>query len=68
MKYCSNKDINKLIRMLVRQGWRFKHGTKHGCLCDPSGSHGITVAKSPSDYRSYKNFICDLRRLSRNVS
>ncbi|HHZ9317066.1 TPA: type II toxin-antitoxin system HicA family toxin [Pseudomonas aeruginosa] len=61
MKYCSNKEIDQLIRQLVRQGWRFHRGSKHGRLTHPSGRSTLTVAKSPSDCRSLQNFRRDLR-------
>jgi hypothetical protein len=62
MKYCSNKDIDKLIRVLIRQGWDFRRGGKHGRLAPPSGQPTMTVAKTPSDYRSLQNFRRDLRK------
>ncbi|ENO74699.1 hypothetical protein C664_19211 [Thauera sp. 63] len=62
MKYCSNKEMNCLIRKLVREGWGFRRGGKHGKLSHPSGWPIVTVAKSPSDWRSLENFRRDLRR------
>lgn len=62
MKYCSNNEIDALIRQLVRQGWRFHRGGKHGRLTHPGGRPTVTVAKSPSDFRSLENFRRDLRK------
>lgn len=62
MKYCSNKEIDQLIRQLIRQGWCFYRGSKHGRLTHPSGLPTLTVARSPSDFRSLDNFRRDLRR------
>lgn len=62
MKYCSNKEIDQLIRELVRQGWRFHRGSKHGRLTHPCARSTLTVAKSPSDCRSLNNFRRDLRK------
>lgn len=62
MKYCTNKEINKLIRRMVRQGWSFRRGSKHGRITHPRGRPTLTVASSPSDRRSYFNFRCDVRR------
>lgn len=56
MKYCSNKEIDRLIRQLVSQGRGFRRGSKHGRLPHPSGRPTLTVAKSPSDCRSLQNF------------
>lgn len=61
MKYCSNKEIDQLIRQLVRQGWRFHRGSKHGRLVHPDGWPTATVVKTPSDHRSLQNFRRDLR-------
>lgn len=62
MKYSSNKKLNQMIRQLVRQGWSFQHGGKHGRLTHPDGWPTMTVAKSPSDCRSFHNFRRDLRK------
>ncbi len=62
MKYSSNKELDQLIRQLVRQGWHFRRGGKHGRLTHPNGRPTMTVAKSPSDRRSFHNFLCDLRK------
>ncbi|MGY2313150.1 type II toxin-antitoxin system HicA family toxin [Pseudomonas sp. SDO5522_S412] len=62
MRYCSNKEIDQLIRKLVRQGWSFRRGGKHGRLTHPGGRSTLTVAKSPSDCRSLDNFRRDLRK------
>lgn len=63
MKYSSNKDINQVIRQLIRQGWSFRRGGKHGRITHPDGKRALTVAKSPSDFRSFDNFQRDLRRM-----
>ncbi|HBO52384.1 MAG TPA: hypothetical protein DD471_10410 [Planctomycetes bacterium] len=57
--------MNALIRKLVRQGWRFHRGGKHGKLTHPGGRPTVTVAKSPSDFRSLENFRRDLRKANR---
>lgn len=62
MRYCSNKEINYLIRELLREGWSFRRGSKHGRLTSPGGWPTLTVAKTPSDCRSLQNFRRDLRK------
>jgi predicted RNA binding protein YcfA (HicA-like mRNA interferase family) len=64
VKYCSNKELDQLIRQLVRQGWNFRRGGKHGRITHPDGRPTLTVAKSPSDCRSLDNFRRDLRKAS----
>lgn len=67
MKYCSNKEIDQMIRQLLRQGWRFRRGSKHGRLTHPSGWPTVTVASSPSDWRSLQNFHRDLRQARASI-
>ena len=55
MKYTNDKDFNRAIRDLVREGWTFEKGGKHSKLRSPSGSE-IAVPGSPSDWRALKNF------------
>jgi len=62
MRYCSNKDIDKLIRQLVREGWNYRRGTKHGRLITPDGMRKLTVSKSPSDIRSFQSVQRDIKR------
>jgi hypothetical protein len=62
MKYCANKDIDRLIRQLIRGGWNFQCGGKHGRLIHPDGRPRLIVAKTPSDYRCLHNFRRDLRK------
>jgi hypothetical protein len=60
MKYCSCKEINALVKMLVREGWLFFRGGKHGKLRRPSGKVTLTVPNSPSDHRAFLNFKRDV--------
>lgn len=62
MKYCSSKEIDVLIKTLVSDGWAYYRGRKHGKLLEPSGKRTLTVPNSPSDYRAYLNFKCDVKR------
>ena len=69
MKYCSDKEIDKLIRWLVHNGWKFHNGAKHGRLTHPTGRPTLTVAKTPSDRRCLQNFRRNLRQaMTRNLS
>ena len=64
MKYCSNKDMNRIIKQLVNLGWGFRSGRKHRQLIHPNGRPKLTVSKSPSDTRALLNFRSDVRRVS----
>lgn len=56
-RYSSNKDWDERIRRLVKRGWKYQRGRKHGRLTNPDGSRTLTVSSSPSDRRSLKNFM-----------
>lgn len=63
-KFSSNKDINKLVHVLIKQGWRVKHGKKHHHIIHPNGrKHAIPC--TPSDQRAFINFSHDMMRLQR---
>jgi len=61
MKYCADKDFNTFVRQLVRQGWSFQRGGKHGRLTAPTGRPILAVPSTPSDYRALLNFRRDMR-------
>lgn len=63
MKFSNDKQIANHVRTLVRLGWRFQHGGRHGKLISPCG-HKFAVPNSPSDYRAFQNFKHDLRKLT----
>ena len=60
-RYSSNKDWNTLIGRLVKLGWRYHRGGKHGRLTHPECSQMLIVPISPSDHRSLQNFMRTLR-------
>lgn len=62
MKYSSNKDINQVVRKLIRVGWHFQHRGKHNEICSPDGEQRIIFSVSPSDRRSYFKFKRDLKK------
>ncbi len=61
MYYSKNKDIAKIVRTHVRNGWYFRRGKKHGKLVAPGGRY-VIVPSTPSDGRAVYNFLGDLRR------
>jgi hypothetical protein len=65
MKYSSCKEIHLLVRQLIREGWSFGSGGKHGRLRSPAGQATLTVPNSPSDRRAFLNFRQDVHRLRR---
>lgn len=67
MRYCSAPEINNLVTQLVREGWRFRRGTKHGKLQPPQGHCTLTVPRTPSDHRAWMNFRRDVRHIAAKV-
>jgi hypothetical protein len=65
-KYSNNKEINQLVKELIKKNWRFKFGSKHGRIESPIGIK-FTVPKSPSDWRASMNFKRDIARLNQQV-
>jgi hypothetical protein len=61
MKYCSQKDIDKMVREVVRSGAIYRHGGKHGRLCLPCGIV-LTVPNTPGSRYAVKCFAGALKR------
>lgn len=62
MKYSGCREIDGIVRSLVRSGWTYRRGRKHGRALSPDGRVSVTVPGTPSDWRSSKNFVRDVRR------
>lgn len=60
-RYSQDKDIDLEVRLLVKRGWFFKSGRRHGKLMLPRGSW-VTVPTTPSDRRALCNFRRDVKR------
>lgn len=61
MKYSTDKDVNKVVRELTRNGWGCRKG-RHGPLTSPAGAQ-VTLSLSPSDRNAIRNFKRDVQRL-----
>lgn len=62
MKYSHNKDINSMVKELLRNGWDIVRSSKHVKLKSPTG-RTLTVPSTPSDIRAVLNFRADIKRL-----
>jgi hypothetical protein len=63
-RYSSMREIDLLVHDLIRNGWTFRRGGKHGLLSPPGGTPTVTVPCSPSDWRAFLNFKRDVRNVS----
>jgi hypothetical protein len=63
-KLSSNKEVNKLVKKAVKQGWRVeKNNTKHIMFYPPDIDKGIvTVSSTPSSPSNFKHYISLLRK------
>lgn len=70
MKYSTDKDTNRFVRKLLREGWSFRRGGKHGKLAAPAKKGFLTIPSSPSDVRTLRNLQSDAQRLvsTRNIA
>jgi hypothetical protein len=59
----SNKEVNKLVKKAVQQGWRVEKGnTNHIMFYPPDIEEGfVTVSSTPSSTRNFKNGLSMLK-------
>lgn len=62
-RYSASKEIDVLVRHLVREGWLFRRGGRHGKLYAPGCMACLSVPSTPSDRRAFLNFRQDVRRV-----
>ena len=59
--YCSDKDVNKFVKSLIKKGWTYTKGKKHGKLTADFTDVIVTISSSPSD-RLYLTVLKQLMR------
>jgi hypothetical protein len=65
-RYSSNKDVNDLVRELLRAGWTHERG-RHNKLFTPCRRRFVVFSVSPSDRRDLQNMRRDIRRVCHEV-
>jgi hypothetical protein len=58
----ANKEVQDLIRKLQEQGWRIEEGKHYKAFPPDTTKPMVVIPKTPSDHRSLKNTIAQLRR------
>lgn len=53
------KIIKEIIKIYKKQGFIFENRTKHLVAIHKDTKKMVTIARTPSDYRAYKN-ICKM--------
>lgn len=61
--YSSSKDLRKHIAGLIKEGWTYKKGGKHGKLIAPNGRK-MAVPVSPSSANTLVNQVHQARRIA----
>lgn len=62
-KYSKDKNIDKIVRELVAEGWSSTRKKGHWQLKPPNSDRIQTVPLTPSDGRAYLNFRSDIKRI-----
>jgi len=65
--YSESKDINRMVRELLLEGWTLKQSGKHPKLTSPGGEGFVTFAMSPSDVNAHRQFARAVKRLKRAI-
>lgn len=68
MRYSKSKEIDKLVKDLVRRGWLFHWGEKHGRIGPPGYGGKFTVPKTPSDRNAHHQFRRDIRKFYPHIA
>lgn len=57
------KEVRELVAEAARQGWRVREDGPHYLLFSPDGEVRVSIAKTPSDGRHWRqNSVAKLRR------
>lgn len=62
-RYSICKEIQKLVRRLLHEGWTYEQGRRHGRIQLKHSSGFVAVPGTPSDRRSFVNFAKAVHRL-----
>ena len=63
MRYSSDKNIEALVKQLIKDGWQYFRRRKHGRIKPPQGYPVLTVPCTPGDCRAFLNFRRDVRHV-----
>lgn len=66
--YSSDKDLNKLVKELLAEGWTFSKGNGHGKIKTPCGRRVVSVSSSPSSHRVIKAMRTNIARIKKELA
>ena len=58
----SDKELKKLVKQLIRDGWTLETSRKHTKLRSPKG-HLVSMSSSPSCPYAFKNVAKDVQKI-----
>ena len=58
----SDKELKKLVKQLLREGWTLETSRKHTKLRSPKG-HLVSMSTSPSCPYAFKNVAKDVQKI-----
>ncbi len=64
MRYSNDKDVQKLVKRLLSEGWIYLRRRKHGQLRSPTGEV-FTLSMTPRSMLNYKKLMTFVRRLTK---
>ena len=65
-KYSTDKNIDSLVRELLKENWQPTKRKRHWQVVSPTGK-ALTIPLTPSDGRAYMNFRSDIKRVKQGV-
>jgi len=66
--YSSDKDVNKIVKELLAEGWTFSKGNGHGKLKTPCGRRIASVSASPSSHRAIDAMRTRIARIKKELN
>lgn len=57
-----NKEVRRIVRELEKQGWRVERRKSKSVAFSPDGVTEVPVHHTPSDKKSLKNLVSQLKR------
>lgn len=65
-KYSTDKNIDSLVRDLLKENWQPTKRKRHWQVVSPKGK-ALTIPLTPSDGRAFMNFRSDIKRVKQGV-
>lgn len=64
----ARKQMKKMVKELVQEGWFFEQGKKHGRIYTPDRSYFLVISMTPSDTYAAAQFSRDVKRVKAKMN